>query len=276
MIMRAVAGRRICLLVLAAMLAACACGQHDRVTQGTASARGADTVPVTVATVGFDEGAQAHFVLLVDSGRQRELPILIGDNEAQAILLALRGVTPPRPLSDNLLGTVISQTGHHVDRVEISNLRGEIYFAKIYMDSGKYEIDSRPSDAIALATQTHAPIFVAASLFINAPYANLAGRSPAAAGPKVATALGITVEDLTPALATAFDVPVGSGVLVADAGPAAERAGVARGDIVTRIDSRSIKQASDFSAGIDAVKNAGSITLTLNRAGATSTVTVPR
>jgi bifunctional DNase/RNase len=275
MTMRAVAGRRICLLMLAAILAACACGNHNPAPGNTPSARGGDAVPVTVATVGFDEGAQAHFVLLVDSRGGRELPILIGNTEAQAILLALRGVTPVRPLTDNLLGAVINQTGHRIDRVEISNLRGEIYFAKIYLDAGKYAIDSRPSDAIALATEAHAPIYVAAPLFINAPNAKLAAREPLA-GPRVATALGITVQDLTPALAAAFNVPGGSGVLVADSGPAARRAGIARGDIVTRIDSRAVTQAADFSAGIDAVKSTGPITITLNRAGTLSTVTLPR
>ncbi len=274
--MQAVAGRRLCLLALAAILAACACGQHDKAPENTSSAQSANAVPVTVATVGFDESAQAHFVLLVDSGGARELPILIGDSEAQAILLALRGIKPPRPLTDDLLGSVISQTGNRIDRVEISRLRGEIYFAKIIMDGGKYAIDSRPSDAIALATEAHAPIYVAAPLFIDAPNAHLAARAPAAAGPRVATALGITVQDLTPALAAAFSVPSGGGVLVADAGPAGQRAGVVRGDIVTRVDSHAVTKAADFSAGIDAVKNTGPVTITLDRAGTISTVTLAR
>ncbi|MGH7781495.1 MAG: bifunctional nuclease domain-containing protein [Candidatus Binataceae bacterium] len=275
--MQAIASRRLCLLTLAAMLAACACGgQHPSARETTSSAQSVDAVPVTVASVGFDEGAQAHFVLLIDPADRRALPILIGDNEAQAILLALRGIKPVRPLSDDLLGAVISRTGNRVDRVEISNLRGEIYFAKIFMDGGKYEIDSRPSDAIALATETHAPIYVAAPLFINAPHADLAERTPAVPGPLVATAFGITVQDLTPSLAAAFNAPAGGGVLVAETTPEAERAGVVRGDIVTRVDSHAVTRISDFSANIDAVKTTEPVALTLDRAGAIRTVTLSR
>lgn len=264
------------MLIVAATLAACACGQHASARDNTSAARSADAVRVTVATVGFDEEAQAHFVLLVDSDDRRELPILIGNVEAQSILLSLRGVKPARPLTDNLLGTVISQTGNRIDRVEISNLRGEIYYAKIFLDSGKYTIDSRPSDAIALAMDSGAPIYVAAPLFISAPKANLARSPSAQPGPRVATALGVTVQDLTPALAAAFSLPSGTGVLVADTTPAAEHAGVTRGDIVTQVDSRAVTQASDFSADIDAVKSTGPVTITLDRAGTTRTITIAR
>ncbi len=274
--MRAFAARHLCLLTLAATLAACACGQHAAAPGSSSSARSPDAVRVKVATVGFDEEAQAHFVLLVDSDDRRELPILIGNVEAQSILLSLRGVKPPRPLTDNLLGTVISQTGNRIDRVEISNLRGEIYYAKIFMDAGKYTIDSRPSDAIALAMDTGAPIYVAAPLFVNAPHAGLAERPPVEPGPRVATALGVTVQDLTPALAAAFNLPSGSGVLVADTTPAAEHAGVARGDIVTQVDSRAVTQASDFSADIDAAKSTDPIAITLDRAGTQRTITIAR
>ncbi|HVA80611.1 MAG TPA: bifunctional nuclease domain-containing protein [Candidatus Binataceae bacterium] len=274
--MRAIAVRHLCLLGLAAMLAACACGRHAPAPGNQTAALSDGAVPVTVATVGFDEEARTHFVLLVDSGGHRELPILIGDNEAQAILLALRKIKPVRPLTDNLLGTVISQTGNHVDGVEISHLEDEIYYAKIFMDGGKYAIDSRPSDAIAIAMEAGAPIYVAAPLFIDASNASLARGAPARSAPRTATALGITVEDLTPALAAAFSVPAGAGVLVADAGPAALRAGVARGDIVTRVNSRAVTTPSDFSAGIDAVKTADPIAITLTHDGGARTITLPR
>ena len=274
--MQAFAARHLCLLTLAATLAACSCGQRVPAPGNSPSARSADAVRVTVATVGFDEEAQAHFVLLVDSGDRRELPILIGNVEAQSILLSLRGIKPVRPLTDNLLGTVINQTGNRIDRVEISNLRGEIYYAKIFMDAGKYTIDSRPSDAIALAMDSGAPIYVAAPLFVNAPNASLAERPSVKPAPHVATALGITVQDLTPALAAAFGLPSGSGVLVADTTAAAEHTGVARGDIVTQVDSRAVTRASDFSAGIDAVKSGAPISITLDRAGTQRTITIAR
>src|SRR5260370_41570283 len=108
-------------------------------------------------------------------------------------------------------------------------MHDEIYFAKIYMDKGRYAIDSRPSDAIALAMGMNAPIYVKSSLLET----TLASTTRSGGKiPDTARALGITVEQLTPELARAFDDPDGRGVLVSEVSSAAQKAGVERGAIV--------------------------------------------
>ena len=135
-----------------------------------------DEVRVQVARVGFDNETGSNYVLLLDESDSRVLPIMIGESEATAILLALHGIKPERPLTHDLVRSIIGQTGNRVDRIEIADLRDEIYYATIYMDGGRYTIDSRPSDAIALAMNMNAPIYVNTKLFESAPTVGLVPR----------------------------------------------------------------------------------------------------
>src|SRR5271163_1393396 len=161
--MRAFGGRHLCLLLLAAVVAACSC---TRSPSGQSSAKASpDEVRVQVARVGFDDETGSNFVLLTDASESRVLPIMIGENEATAILLALHGIKPERPFTHDLIRSIIGQTGNTVDRIVIADMRDEIYYATIYMDGGRYSIDSRPSDAIALAMNMNVPIYVNDKLF---------------------------------------------------------------------------------------------------------------
>lgn len=102
-----------------------------------------------------------RFVLLTDG--ERKLPILIGGFEATAITMPLEGQRPDRPLTHDLIKNLLDRLSGTVDRVVIDDLWNTIYYAKLYVKTGKeeLEIDSRPSDAIALAVRFDAPIFVA-------------------------------------------------------------------------------------------------------------------
>ena len=92
----------------------------------------------------------------------RYLPIWIGAGEATAIALALEGVEAQRPLTHDLLTSVVERLGATVNRVVVTELRGGIYYADLVLvrDGSELTISSRPSDAIALAARTDAPIFV--------------------------------------------------------------------------------------------------------------------
>ena len=149
-------------------------------------------------------------------------------------------------------------------------MRDEIYYATIYMDGGRYTIDSRPSDAIALAMNMNAPIYVNPKLFESAPAMGLGGGGKI---PDTAQALGLTVEQLTPDLASAFGEPGGRGVLVSEVDSSAKKAGVARGDIVVKVGNSDVKALDDFSRQAANVKN-GDVKLTLNRDGSDRTVTL--
>ena len=195
---------------------------------------------------------------------------MIGENEATAILLALHGIKPERPFTHDLIRSIIGKTGNSVDRIEIADMRDEIYYATIYMDGGRYTIDSRPSDAIALAMNMNAPIYVNTKLFESAPSIGQGGGGKI---PDTARALGLTVEQLTPDLASAFGEPGGHGVLVSEVDSSAKKAGVARGDIVVKVGNSDVKALDDFNRQVANVKN-GEVKLTLNRDGSNRTVTL--
>ncbi len=100
-------------------------------------------------------------VILKVKDSDRYLPIWIGANEADAIALTLQHVTVPRPLTHDLLGSVISSLGAQVNHILVSDLNDDTFYAKIVLqhNGDQTEIDSRPSDAIALAVRTESPIY---------------------------------------------------------------------------------------------------------------------
>ena len=267
--MKAVGGRQLCPLLLAVVVAACSCGRSPS-SSLTGAKVSPDEVRVQVARVGFDNESGSNYVLLLDESDSRVLPIMIGESEATAILLALHGIKPERPLTHDLVRSIIGQTGNRVDRIEIGDLRDEIYYATIYMDGGRYTIDSRPSDAIALAMNMNAPIYVNNKLFESAPTVGLVPRGKI---PDTAHALGLTVEQLTPDLAIAFGQSNARGVLVSEVDSSAQKAGVARGDIVVKVGNSDVNALDDFSRQVAKVNNTD-VTLTLSRDGASRTVTL--
>jgi hypothetical protein len=101
-------------------------------------------------------------VVLKDLEGTRRLLIWIGLTEAQAIAMELEGKTPPRPLSHDLLRNMLDQLNVNVERIVINDLQESTFFAVIGLRTkrGAKEIDSRPSDALALAARTKSPIFV--------------------------------------------------------------------------------------------------------------------
>ena len=101
-------------------------------------------------------------VILKEKLAKRYLPIWIGPAEADAIAVKLQGVTVPRPLTHDLLSSVIDSLGAGIDSIIVSDLKSDTFYAKIILsvNGEQMEIDSRPSDALALAVRTDAPIFV--------------------------------------------------------------------------------------------------------------------
>ncbi len=102
-----------------------------------------------------------HVVILKESGRDRYLPIWIGPWEANAIAMKLQGVSPERPLTHDLFAQTLLELGAAVQRIVVSDLADETYRARLLLevDGRIVEMDARPSDAIALAVRTSAPIY---------------------------------------------------------------------------------------------------------------------
>ena len=104
-----------------------------------------------------------QIIVLKEVDGDRKFPIVIGSGEALAIDRRLKGVVHPRPLTHDLLASVIEQLGGSIDRIEINNLQDHTFFARIHIrhDGRVIKVDSRPSDAIALGVATSVPIYVA-------------------------------------------------------------------------------------------------------------------
>jgi bifunctional DNase/RNase len=105
----------------------------------------------------------AYAILLKEIDGSRRLPIIIGAFEAQAIALEIEGIKPPRPLTHDLLKITIDNLGASIIEVVVDELKENTFYAKIIMEVSALtnEIDSRPSDAIALAVRAQCPIYVA-------------------------------------------------------------------------------------------------------------------
>ena len=108
----------------------------------------------------------SYIVVLEEIPGVRLLLIWIGRNEAEAIVLKLQNTELPRPLTHDLLKTVVDQIGYKVDRVVINDLRNDTYYAKIVLrnNGSVVEVDSRPSDAIALAVRSGSRIYIEESV----------------------------------------------------------------------------------------------------------------
>ena len=128
-------------------------------------------IAVDIAGLQVEATTGAPVVLLREQeAPHRVLPIFIGGPEAAAIALALSAQTPPRPLTHDLMVSLVEQLDARVDRVEVTLLRDGVYFAELAVSGpqGAQRLDSRPSDAIALAVRVRAPLFVAEAVLDEA------------------------------------------------------------------------------------------------------------
>lgn len=109
-------------------------------------------------------------VILKEKSADRYLPIWIGPSEADAIAVKLQGVNVARPLTHDLLSSVIDTLGASINSIVVTDLKNDTFYAKIFLniDGTQMEVDSRPSDALALAVRVEAPIFVEESVMEKA------------------------------------------------------------------------------------------------------------
>ena len=119
-------------------------------------------IAVRVDRVTLDAHTNRFVVILKDDVNNRWLPIVVGNTEAQAIALQLENVSPPRPLTHDLIKNLLESIEAKISRVVVNDLRENTYYALINLklNGTDSEIDARPSDAIALALRMHAPIFI--------------------------------------------------------------------------------------------------------------------
>ena len=124
-------------------------------------------VEVELSRIIINETSDQQVIVLKERHGQRSFPIVIGIVEIFAIDRRLKGLKPLRPMTHDLLNSVIENLGAKVEKIVINDLRNHTFYAKITLSlNGRIvEIDSRPSDAIALGTASNAPIYAAEHIF---------------------------------------------------------------------------------------------------------------
>ncbi len=132
-------------------------------------------IPMEVGGIGFDPRNFSPLVLLKDKEELNFLPIWIGIFEATAIAMEMQGVTPPRPMTHDLMKDMLDKLGAKITKVVISDVKEGTFFANIELTDkeGKHvTLESRPSDAIALAVRFDAPLFVAEVVMMQSKLVN--------------------------------------------------------------------------------------------------------
>lgn len=127
-------------------------------------------IEMKVMGIALDTRTGSPIVVLHDKDNRKALPIWIGSAEASAIIRKIENLNVARPMTHDLIINIIEKTGYTLDRVEINDVEKETYFATLFLkdDNDNFiEIDSRPSDAIAIAIRVDAPIFVTANVLSN-------------------------------------------------------------------------------------------------------------
>jgi bifunctional DNase/RNase len=127
-------------------------------------------IEVIIDSIRVSLMSQHRVVVLKDVNSERYLPIWIGPCEAEAITVKLQEMPAPRPLTHDLLKSIVRELGGRITHIFINDLRQDVYYARIVIDVAgeQIEVDSRPSDAIAVAVRANVPIFVAESVMDKA------------------------------------------------------------------------------------------------------------
>jgi len=230
-------------------------------------------IEMEVKGVRMDAVGNSPFILLADKEGKTALPIWVGLLEANAIDKELRNETSPRPMTHDLLYSILAQTHAKVKEVRIIDLKNNTYYATLFLiiNKGVQEIDARPSDAIVIALKSKTPIFVSTKILEEH---GIALTQKNGFGER----LGIRIQELTPALASSFKFKGKKGVLVAEVlpGSVSESSGVRAGDIITKINSKEVGTIQQFEEIFDSAKPGDSLKLTLFRDNQFKEVNLPR
>ena len=124
-------------------------------------------VEVELSRIIINETSDQQIIVLKERHGERSFPIVIGIVEIFAIDRRLKGIEPPRPMTHDLLDSIIRHLGARIEKTVITDLRNHTFYAEIHlsMNGQAIQIDSRPSDAIALGVASDAPIYVAEHVF---------------------------------------------------------------------------------------------------------------
>ncbi len=208
-------------------------------------------IAVELAAVGIVPILGTPVVLLREPDSGNIVPIFVGPNEARAIILAQRGIEPPRPMTHDLLADVIVQLDGRLSRVIVDEVRDNTYHGLLEIQVGDRHllIDTRPSDGLALAVRTGATVLVAPAIL-------QAGQDIAyqGLGDEVVTALGITVMVADDELRKALELPDDTGVLVNASQGMALISGIQPGSLIVEVNGEMVQDPMTFLELINATE----------------------
>ena len=235
----------VALFTVAALLAAC--GAAPGAARGGARAEPAtaaaeptppasdDLLPAEVATVGWDAVSDSPIVLVRELGSGRLVPIWVGAAEAQAIAAALHGIEAPRPMTHDLMSSLLAKLDAKLEEVQIHDLRGGTYYGwlklRVAQRAEPMLVDTRPSDGLALALRTGAQIRLARKVLDQTPEFDFMAPEDE----QVVRMAGLTVVAASAELRREFQLPERPGVVVSAAAGEAARKGLRRGDLIVLV-----------------------------------------
>jgi len=232
-------------------------------------------VAVELATVGVSALTGAPVVILRDNKSGRIVPIWVGAAEARAIAQSLHGIEVPRPMTHDLMANILQGLGAVVDEVIVYDLRGGAYYGRIHLrvageKEASHRIESRPSDAMALALRTGADILVAEHVLEAALDVDfLAPEAPE----QVVQIFGMTVVQATDELKTEHNIPQDKvGVLIRSATGIAAEAGLLEGDLILQVNETKPADPIEFFNAAREAFTTGLVHITYLRDGKEHTV----
>lgn len=222
----------------------------------------ASFIEMEVKGIRVDAIGQNPVVILADKEGKKALPIWIGLPEASAIERELNQISTPRPMTHDLLYSILRQAQIKIKEVKIVQLKNHTYYATLSLISNKdqLDVDARPSDAIILALKAKVPILISTKILEEQ------GISLEKRGGFVER-YGIRIQELTPDLASHFNFKGEKGVLVSEVlpGSPSETSGVRAGDIIVKVNLKEIASIQEFEETMDALKGESTVKLLIFR-----------
>ncbi len=235
-----------------------------------------DMIAVELFTVDVISSTGTPVVLLREPGSGDTIPLIIGPSEARAILMALHGIETSRPMTHELISSILSATGTRLQRVLIDDLVEGTYIGALELRTAASEnplyVDARPSDSLAMAIRENAAIFIAPAILdairhrIDDPLDD----------DQLVTTFGMSVATVTEALRERLALGDRNGVLVRRSAGAAAAAGIPPGALITAINGATPASAADFIALMDGAQREADIHIVYWIEGREYTATLSR
>jgi bifunctional DNase/RNase len=221
----------------------CSSGEIPAKESASADLGKEELIRVSIQKLIVDPATQNPVVTLSDPDKKRALFIWIGPAEARAIYAELQGINHFRPLTHDLLASVINEFNGEVHRVVITHAKENVFYATIMIgkDGSLIEIDARPSDSLVMALKFEAPVFVTKTLFERM-------SLPLEEKAEIEDEYGIALQELTPELSEYLSFPPKRGVMISGIrkGSQAEKDGLETGDIIVDIGGQIIENISSL------------------------------